>query len=179
MGGYLVCDECKGYYQLKDGENPFDFELKCHCGGKLKYAKNINKLVQIREETPQKIIIKDDKDNDYRKSKNKSIHDEGPFLFNLKWLLLFTLYIIFIIGFFSQSEYYLYLGVLSFILLLLLGYFYSWLIYLLIFSLWTFGGYFGLFSGNPLSLFFGLTVVILGALNLGSLLTKRIKREKI
>lgn len=38
--GYLVCDECEGYYQLQPGENPEDFDLVCDCGGKLFYSKN-------------------------------------------------------------------------------------------------------------------------------------------
>ncbi len=32
--GYLVCSECKGYYELQEGENPEDFEM-CECGGEL------------------------------------------------------------------------------------------------------------------------------------------------
>lgn len=35
---YLVCDDCKGYYELKEGESPEDFILKCECGGKLVFV---------------------------------------------------------------------------------------------------------------------------------------------
>lgn len=35
--GYLVCDECKGYYKLQPGESPDDFSDECECGGKLNY----------------------------------------------------------------------------------------------------------------------------------------------
>jgi ribosomal protein L40E len=38
--GYLVCDKCGGYYELKPGESASDFE-ECSCGGKLRYAENI------------------------------------------------------------------------------------------------------------------------------------------
>ncbi|MDP3035690.1 MAG: zinc ribbon domain-containing protein [Methanobacteriaceae archaeon] len=31
---YLVCENCKGYYELQSGESPEDFDL-CPCGGKL------------------------------------------------------------------------------------------------------------------------------------------------
>ena len=34
--GYLVCEECGGYYELQPGESPEDYE-ECECGGKLKY----------------------------------------------------------------------------------------------------------------------------------------------
>jgi hypothetical protein len=32
---YLVCDTCRGYYQLQKGEEPEDFSDECECGGKL------------------------------------------------------------------------------------------------------------------------------------------------
>jgi len=35
--GYLVCNKCEGYYELKPGESPDDFTDKCECGGKLEY----------------------------------------------------------------------------------------------------------------------------------------------
>lgn len=37
--GYLVCEKCKGRYELQDGESPNDFE-SCECGGSLKYFEN-------------------------------------------------------------------------------------------------------------------------------------------
>lgn len=38
--GYLVCSNCRGYYQLKDGEYPEDFE-SCECGGPLEYHSSL------------------------------------------------------------------------------------------------------------------------------------------
>ena len=38
--GYLVCDKCGGYYELKPGESASDYE-ECDCSGKLKYAETI------------------------------------------------------------------------------------------------------------------------------------------
>lgn len=35
MERYLVCDTCRGYYQLQEGEEPDDFSDECECGGKL------------------------------------------------------------------------------------------------------------------------------------------------
>lgn len=32
---YLVCDTCRGYYQLQRGEEPEDFSDECECGGRL------------------------------------------------------------------------------------------------------------------------------------------------
>jgi predicted RND superfamily exporter protein len=40
MGGYLICENCGGYYQLQDGESPYDFDF-CECGGSLNYQKDI------------------------------------------------------------------------------------------------------------------------------------------
>ncbi|WP_414469569.1 hypothetical protein [Methanobacterium sp. ACI-7] len=39
--GYLVCENCGGYYKLQEGENATDFDY-CQCGGKLKYYKHIH-----------------------------------------------------------------------------------------------------------------------------------------
>jgi len=33
--GYLVCDICSDYYELKPGESPDDFIDECSCGGRL------------------------------------------------------------------------------------------------------------------------------------------------
>ncbi len=38
--GYLRCEKCKGYYKLKPGESPKDYDL-CECGGELKYTSKI------------------------------------------------------------------------------------------------------------------------------------------
>ena len=38
---HLVCEKCGGYYELKDGESPEDFE-KCQCGGELRYIQNFD-----------------------------------------------------------------------------------------------------------------------------------------
>ena len=40
--GYLICDECAGYYQLQEGEYPEDFS-SCQCGGHLEYVEEIEK----------------------------------------------------------------------------------------------------------------------------------------
>ncbi len=36
--GYLICEDCLGYYKLEKDESPDDFE-SCNCGGKLKFSK--------------------------------------------------------------------------------------------------------------------------------------------
>lgn len=40
--GYLICDNCGGYYELEPGEAPDDFSDECECGGKLEYTKTVN-----------------------------------------------------------------------------------------------------------------------------------------
>jgi hypothetical protein len=42
--GYLKCEMCWGYYKLRQGESPEDFE-KCQCGGNLKYFENYVELL--------------------------------------------------------------------------------------------------------------------------------------
>jgi hypothetical protein len=43
---YIVCEKCGGYYELKEGESPDDFD-SCACGGNLKYVPNFNPNVDI------------------------------------------------------------------------------------------------------------------------------------
>jgi len=38
--GYLICENCGGYYELQPEEHPDDFE-KCQCGGKLQYTEHL------------------------------------------------------------------------------------------------------------------------------------------
>ncbi|NYB51021.1 MAG: protease htpX [Methanobacteriaceae archaeon] len=40
--GYLVCDNCGGYYELQPGESPEDFADECDCGGKLEHANSLD-----------------------------------------------------------------------------------------------------------------------------------------
>lgn len=42
-GGYLFCNYCGGYYQLKKGESPRDYE-KCECGNPLEFCKTHEEL---------------------------------------------------------------------------------------------------------------------------------------
>jgi hypothetical protein len=49
--GYLVCDTCKGSYELQAGEKPEDYSSQCECGGKLTYNRDIsppNKDTKLR-----------------------------------------------------------------------------------------------------------------------------------
>ena len=36
---YLICENCGGFYSLKDGESPQDF-LACECGGNLNFIES-------------------------------------------------------------------------------------------------------------------------------------------
>ena len=38
--GYLICDKCRGYYKLEEGESLDDFE-SCECGGNLKFTEEL------------------------------------------------------------------------------------------------------------------------------------------
>ena len=41
--GYLVCDKCKGYYELHKDESPDDFG-SCQYGGDLTYYTSLNEI---------------------------------------------------------------------------------------------------------------------------------------
>ena len=47
--GYLVCEKCGGYYELKEGEAIDDFE-GCQCGGKFKFVKTIDELNLVKDQ---------------------------------------------------------------------------------------------------------------------------------
>ncbi len=38
--GYLICEKCKGYYELEEDESLEDFE-SCECGGNLKFKQEL------------------------------------------------------------------------------------------------------------------------------------------
>jgi len=159
MGDYLVCEKCNGIYELQEGENPFDFLLKCDCGGKLKYAKNIEKIAQIEAEIPQKLSDED------IKSRKKSIFDHGPLPFNITSILIFSIYIILIVGIIGDSMYFMFLGIFNLLLGIILISNDSWKLYLIIFSSWTVGGLFAIQETNFLGVFFGFIVIVLGGVN--------------
>ncbi len=48
--GYLVCEECGGYYELQEGESIEDFGT-CQCGGNLKYARSVAEIYRPEEAT--------------------------------------------------------------------------------------------------------------------------------
>lgn len=55
--GYLVCDNCEGYYELQAGEKPEDFSDECECGGKLSYVET---LEGIEEDIGESETIQDE-----------------------------------------------------------------------------------------------------------------------
>jgi len=46
--GYLICNDCEGFYELLPGENQEDFE-KCQCGGLLQYQEHIEYEIETLE----------------------------------------------------------------------------------------------------------------------------------
>lgn len=55
--GFLICDKCEGYYELKNGERPEDFD-RCECGGKLEYTEGVEKKTGTRRLTGAKYARK-------------------------------------------------------------------------------------------------------------------------
>ncbi|MBU4535928.1 MAG: DUF5518 domain-containing protein [Euryarchaeota archaeon] len=46
--GYLLCNQCNGYYELREGENPEEFDM-CQCGGELEFIP----LLEDEENLPE------------------------------------------------------------------------------------------------------------------------------
>lgn len=80
--GYLICDTCHGYYELKTGESPEDFSSKCECGGNLEFKSSINSNHETESEGRDKIAY------GYSHTDEKS--------FKYKIVMIFGIVIIFI-----------------------------------------------------------------------------------
>ncbi len=57
--GYLICKKCDGYYELKDGESPEEFD-KCQCGGELRYVetRDVNSNLNKKSKSSSHNIIR-------------------------------------------------------------------------------------------------------------------------
>jgi ribosomal protein L40E len=44
--GYLVCDTCENYYELRPGEYPDDFLDRCDCNGRFIYVENLEDTIE-------------------------------------------------------------------------------------------------------------------------------------
>lgn len=72
--GYLICNDCKQYYELQPGEKPEDFSDKCHCNGILIYEESIDFFNPNRTEEGD--------DNQRKKAKYDNISNESSYSFN-------------------------------------------------------------------------------------------------
>jgi len=67
--GYLVCQNCGGYYKLKDGESAEDF-VACQCYGQLVYVESLEDIKE-NEEVKDKSVLKLNADSEHD-------HIDGP-----------------------------------------------------------------------------------------------------
>lgn len=190
--GYLICNKCRGYYKLQPGDNPDDFTDKCACGGDLRYAIDIE-VVGDSQQAHQSINDEDQHKaestiSEYESSKSNEDKAESTIIkdkgeksdensnelietpFNRRWVLIFGVLICI-----SSLMYPIALGfgILALILGLFLYFTDSWILYLIIFSLWTFNGILILLTDSLLSTFFGVLLIFIGGSNLYRLYKKR------
>lgn len=64
--GYLVCQNCGGYYKLKEGESAEDF-VACQCYGQLVYVESLEDIKE-NEEVQDKSVLKLNADYDHNNS---------------------------------------------------------------------------------------------------------------
>jgi hypothetical protein len=69
---YLICEKCKGYYELQMGESIEDFE-ECECGGSLKLLESLD--IPYNKQRVKTIV--ETFKNDNKSSKEKSKYSEG------------------------------------------------------------------------------------------------------
>lgn len=58
--GYLVCNKCKGSYELQLGESESDFYSFCECGGKLEFVYNVDTFKGLTDDKPVIEFSKED-----------------------------------------------------------------------------------------------------------------------
>jgi len=90
-GGYLICTNCGGYYQLKAGESPSDFD-SCECGGLLEYHQGLEEVYwETDETTVDSAEYADDRKLNILKDLSQSIENEEKTLEEItdgKWSLM-------------------------------------------------------------------------------------------
>ena len=90
-GGYLICTNCGGYYQLKAGESPSDFD-SCECGGLLEYHQGLEEVYwETDETTVDSAEYADDRKLNILKDLSQSIEKEEKTLEEIKdgkWSLM-------------------------------------------------------------------------------------------
>ncbi len=118
--GYLVCKDCGYHYKLQPGETANDFDL-CQCGGKLIYRKYLSNAIDEFKYSP------------HESSKSKLFNSKMIKPLGLGILFIFGLLIKFhafnyIIYYFARSNSnFLFSSPVYIILLVVLGFFLSYL----------------------------------------------------
>ncbi len=99
---YILCDKCKGYYELQDGESLNDFDV-CQCGGNLKYLNSLDDDYNENSESQRESMSVGKGYAEKKSSKYNTIMISGSILGAIGligFLLGFNLLIIFlVIGF--------------------------------------------------------------------------------
>ncbi|BDZ70942.1 hypothetical protein [Methanobacterium petrolearium] len=72
--GYLVCPNCRGYYELQEGESPDDF-VSCECGSPLEYQTSTQFRSRINNPDSDK-LGKKPVFNSYNESSDLKIEDQ-------------------------------------------------------------------------------------------------------
>lgn len=171
--GYLICQKCRGYYKLQDGESPKDFTDTCACGGKLRYAVSIdvvgeNKTFQSKkrnnEQNPQE-------DKRKRKKQRSGKGRERPILSNKDYIKKNRNFnsAMLVLGSFLGAYYFGYYFLVGLILAFLQFYTLSWIVqvsiifYLILFGFIAFLT--GILSFNIILLVFGGLILLNGIID--------------
>lgn len=75
--GFLACEKCSSYYELKKGEHPSDyFDVRCNCGGNLRYYKVLSDVGEPNKGS--RILPKSKIDSHYRQNKKTRKQTKSP-----------------------------------------------------------------------------------------------------
>jgi hypothetical protein len=98
---YLVCTKCNGYYKIKGGESPFDFEL-CQCGGELLLVNDIEDYFDHMDEYLD--YYKNDGPDFDDNTTNKRIPINKSSLFLISIIIIIPLILIFNPALFNMKD---------------------------------------------------------------------------
>lgn len=119
--GYLVCKDCGNYYELQPGETANDYD-RCRCGGKFIYRKNLNSGIDDFN------VSSHEKSSKSKLNSSKMIKPLGlGILFIFGLLIKFHVFNYIIYYFARSNSNFLFSSPVYIVLLIVLGFFLSYL----------------------------------------------------
>lgn len=115
--GYVACEKCLSYHELKKGEQASDyFDIRCNCGGRLRYYENVEDIGY--PEKGGRIFPATKKSSDNKQKRKDNSSNSGSNFYNgLLWIIIVIASICLVVFYFNPLN--VILAIIGFSLLLL------------------------------------------------------------